>query len=123
MKKVSNKVYNAIVTAKEVVAHVCDEGAMGYIEACITVAQNTATMKAPALMKEALLTVLTSGTVSENGFNMPSTAYCCENYKLTCKQMKRRSLRLFVFDPDNDDADEDGYLTIPFWGSIYELFF
>ena len=68
---------------------------------------------------EALLTVLTSGTISDNGFQMPATACCCENFAVVRKQMKRHSLSLLVCDPLDKRADEDGYFTMPVFGQVF----
>lgn len=96
MKKISTRKYEAILQAKDIIAQLCEDGAMDYIESGVDVVRNTCLMKAPALLKEALLTVLTSGTISDNGFQMPATACCCENFSVTRKQMKRHSLSLFI---------------------------
>lgn len=89
MKKITNKKYEAIIQAKNIISQLCEDGAMDYVESGVDVVRNTCLMKAPALLKEALLTVLTSGTISDNGFQMPATACCCENFAVVRKQMKR----------------------------------
>lgn len=119
MKKLSNKKYEAICQAKDIIAQLCEDGAMDYVESGVDVVRNTCLMKAPALLKEALLTVLTSGTISDNGFQMPATACCCENFAVVRKQMKRHSLSLFVCDPLDKRADEDGYFTMPVFGQVF----
>lgn len=64
MKKITNKKYEAIIQAKNIISQLCEDGAMDYVESGVDVVRNTCLMKAPALLKEALLTVLTSGTIS-----------------------------------------------------------
>ena len=119
MKKLSNKKYETILQAKNIIAQLCEDGAMDWVESGVDVVRNTCLMKAPALLKEALLTVLTSGTISDNGFQMPATACCCENFAVTRKQMKRHSLSLLVCDPLDKRADEDGYFTMPVFGQVF----
>lgn len=118
-KKITNKKYEAIIQAKNIISQLCEDGAMDYVESGVDVVRNTCLMKAPALLKEALLTVLTSGTISDNGFQMPATACCCENFSVTRKQMKRHSLSLLVCDPLDKRADEDGYFTMPVFGRVF----
>ena len=119
MKKITNKKYEAIIQAKNIISQLCEDGAMDYVESGVDVVRNTCLMKAPALLKEALLTVLTFGTISDNGFQMPATACCCENFAVVRKQMKRHSLSLFVCDPLDRRADEDGYFTMPVFGQVF----
>ena len=123
MKKITNKKYEAIIQAKNIISQLCEDGAMDYVESGVDVVRNTCLMKAPALLKEALLTVLTSGTISDNGFQMPATACCCENFSVTRKQMKRHSLSLLVCDPLDKRADEDGYFTMPVFGRVFIINF
>ena len=123
MKKITNKKYEAIIQAKNIISQLCEDGAMDYVESGVDVVRNTCLMKAPALLKEALLTVLTSGTLSDNGFQMPATACCCENFSVTRKQMKRHSLSLLVCDPLDKRADEDGYFTMPVFGRVFIINF
>lgn len=119
MKKITNKKYEAICQAKDIIAQLCEDGTMDYVESGIDVVRNTCLMKAPALLKEALLTVLTSGTISDNGFRMPATACCCENFAVVRKQMKRHSLSILVCDPLDKRADEDGYFIMPVFGQVF----
>lgn len=67
----------------------------------------------PALEKQALVTVLLSGTFTWHGFNMPVTGCCCENFECVGKELEGNApLAIFVNDPDDEKADEDGYFEM-----------
>lgn len=55
--------------------------------------------KYSALAKTALMAVLVSGTFTDNGYRMPSTAAVVSNFKKVSKDMKRHTLSVFVDDP------------------------
>lgn len=59
------------------------------------------------------LAVFTSATLTNNGFRMPPTAAVVSNFKKVSKDMKRHTLSVFVDDPLDPRADEDGYFTMP----------
>ena len=113
MEKLSEKKYQAILQAKQIVAGLDDAGKLEWVEQSLQIARTTVITRSSALMKQALLTVLLSGTMSNNGYSMPATAVCCENFKLTKKQMKRNSLSAYIYDPGHPRADEDGYFEMP----------
>lgn len=69
--------------------------------------------KYSALAKTALMTVLVSGTFTDNGYRMPSTAAVVSNFKKVSKDMKRHTLSVFVDDPLDARADDNGYFTMP----------
>lgn len=116
MGKISGKKYEAICQARAVIAQLCNDGALDTIEDSVDVVQNTCLMKIPALFKEALITVFVSGTITDYGFRIPAVESCCENFAIVCKKMKRHSLRLFIHDPFDKRADEDGYFTSTIFG-------
>lgn len=69
--------------------------------------------KYSALAKTALMAVLVSGTFTDNGYRMPSTAAVVSNFKKVSKDMKRHTLSVFVDDPLDARADDNGYFTMP----------
>ena len=50
MKKISTRKYEAILQAKDIIAQLCEDGAMDYIESGGDVVRNTSLMEAPALL-------------------------------------------------------------------------
>ena len=108
MKKISKKKYNAIVKAKEAVMDFdLNNRDLETVEGAVSLTRR------PALAKTALMAVLVSGTFTDNGYRMPSTAAVVSNFKKVSKDMKRHTLSVFVDDPLDARADDNGYFTMP----------
>lgn len=116
VKKISEKKYNAIVKAKEAVRDFdLNNRDLETVEGAVSLTRRLALSKGKysALAKTALMAVLVSGTFTDNGFRMPPTAAVVSNFKKVSKDMKRHTLSVFVDDPLDTRADEDGYFTMP----------
>ena len=77
MKKISKKKYNAIVKAKEAVMDFdLNNRDLETVEGAVSLTRRLALSKGKysALAKTALMAVLVSGTFTDNGYRMPSTA-------------------------------------------------
>lgn len=115
-EKISEKKYNAIVKAKEAVRDFdLNNRDLETVEGAVSLTRRLALSKGKysALAKTALMAVLVSGTFTDNGFRMPPTAAVVSNFKKVSKDMKRHTLSVFVDDPLDTRADEDGYFTMP----------
>ena len=115
VKKISEKNNNAIVKAKEAVRDFdLNNRDLETVEGAVSLTRRLALSngKYSALAKTALMTVLVSGTFADNGYRMPSTAAVVSNFKKVSKDMKRHTLSVFVDDPLDPRADEDGYFTM-----------
>ena len=116
MKKISKKKYNAIVKAKEAVMDFdLNNRDLETVEGAVSLTRRLAHSKGKysALAKTALMAVLVSGTFTDNGFRMPPTAAVVSNFKKVSKDMKRHTLSVFVDDPLDARADDNGYFTMP----------
>lgn len=116
VKKISEKKYNAIVKAKEAVRDFdLNNRDLETVEGAVSLTRRLALSngKYSALAKTALMTVLVSGTFTDNGYRMPSTAAVVSNFKKVSKDMKRHTLSVFVDDPLDARADDNGYFTMP----------
>lgn len=47
MKKITNKKYEAICQAKDIIAQLCEDGAFDWVESGVDIVRNTCLMKAP----------------------------------------------------------------------------
>lgn len=114
MKRLSKKKFDAIVEAKDAIADFdLNHRDLEFVDSAIEFTRTVALVKLGALEMTALLAVLTSATFTNNGFRMPATAAVVHNFKITEKEMKRHTLSVFVDDPLDPRADEDGYFTMP----------
>lgn len=114
MKKVSKKKFDAIVKAKNAIADFdLNHRDLEFVDSAVEFIQTVALAKLGALEKTALLAVLTSATLTNNGFLMPATAAVVHNFKITEKEQKRHTLSVLVNEPLDPRADEDGYFTMP----------
>ncbi|RHU86784.1 hypothetical protein DXC27_10130 [Ruminococcus sp. OM08-7] len=114
MTRISKKKYDAIVKAKNAIADFdLNNRNLEFVDSAVDVIQAVALAKLGALEKTALLAVFTSATLTNNGFRMPPTAAVVSNFKKVSKDMKRHTLSVFVDDPLDPRADEDGYFTMP----------
>ena len=107
MKKISKKKYNAIVKAKEAVMNFdLNNRDLETVEGAVSLTRRLALSKGKysALAKTALMAVLVSGTF---------TAAVVSNFKKVSKDMKRHTLSVFVDDPLDARADDNGYFTMP----------
>ena len=114
MTRISKKKYDAIVKAKNAIADFdLNNRNLEFVDSAVDVIQAVALAKLGALEKTALVAVFTSATLTNNGFRMPPTAAVVSNFKKVSKDMKRHTLSVFVDDPLDPRADEDGYFTMP----------
>ena len=109
------KKYEAIQVAKSAIMEFCAESdQFDCWEYAIPVIRSLMNMRIPILQKQAFLTVIESGTFIEgNGFNLPATSCCCENFKQVCRDLKKkRQVYIWVYDPDDERADSEGYFAV-----------
>lgn len=108
--------YKYIVKAKEAVMDFdLNNRDLETVEGAVSLTRRLALSKGKysALAKTALMAVLVSGTFTDNGYRMPSTAAVVSNFKKVSKDMKRHTLSVFVDDPLDARADDNGYFTMP----------
>ena len=107
--------YNMVVEAKNAIFDfTLETDNFVYWEDAIPVIRRTMNAKMPILEKQALATVLESGTFTNgHGFLIPPTSCCCENFKQVCRDMKKkRQIYILVCDPYDPRADADGYFSV-----------
>ena len=71
MKKITNKKYEAIIQAKNIISQLCEDGAMDYVESGVDVVRNTCLMKAPALLSLLVCDPLDKRADKDGYFTMP----------------------------------------------------
>ncbi len=115
MTQLRLKEVEAIKTAKNAIQEIAlNEDWVDYPESGWRYIRHIMSMKMPILWKQAIMTVLLSGTFNaDGGFMMPSTSACCQNFKNVKKRMaNKRGLYMFVYDPFDKRADIDGYFSV-----------
>ena len=109
---VSRKIYEDIISVKEQInegviddiLHVCTEDYFRNVGKILKL------NNIPIRTRLALLTVLGSGTFVDGKcnpwFNMPPTSACCENYKITKRELKHRYTTVFLWSEFNERYEE-----------------
>lgn len=89
----NRKLYESIIDAKELVGKVCQETDwLSFPENASELIWGICRMKVPAMEKFSILTVISTGTISNGGFLMPSTRECMESYRGVMKYYKKHHL-------------------------------